>query len=255
MTHDRDLDDKVRTWLDEPPPGPPDRDAVYARVLDRLPETHQRRHWWPFQWNPFAAGATRSADANGPRPQGRSRTMLNPVRAVVLVAALALASSFAMVTEVAAPGPIVPGAEAPGEAIAHVVGHTSGQREIAEGEMQVTDRAIEWRGMVAEWDVTADDPRLSGVMTAEYALDNLMGVAGAAALAGTQTISNADGEWSGTVVGVGVPDTNDIQFQSVLTGSGAYDGLTAVVRADNAENVLVYEFEAVVFPGSLPGSE
>ena len=39
MTNDRDLDRQVHSWLAEPPSGPPDRDAVYARVSDERYDT------------------------------------------------------------------------------------------------------------------------------------------------------------------------------------------------------------------------
>ena len=255
MTTDRDLDQKVRTWLDEPPPGPPDRDAVYARVVDRLPETHQRRHWWPFQWNPFGARATRSAAANGPHPQGRSRIMLNATRVVAAATVLALGGTLALVAGPLGPAiePAPPGAEQPdSDVIALVTGQAAHYTETDPGDGTVTPRAQEFRGVAIEWEVAADDPRLSGVMSVDYNVDAIFGAAGTRAMTGIQRIENDAGAWEGDFQGVGFPGTNDLHVHAVLAGSGSYEGLTAVMYLDNAANEQVMEFEAVIFPGELP---
>ncbi len=176
MTHDRDLDPQVQAWLDELPPGPPDRNAVYARVMDRLPDTHQRRHRWPFRWNPFAAGAMRSADANGPHPRGRSTTMLNATRAMAIVTVLALTGTLALVA-----GPFAPAQEpAPAatlERSAADVGRFTGVMtfgpETVDPVVSIDGEVQSERGGSVPMVLTGSDERLAGQAMIEWNADTL----------------------------------------------------------------------------------
>jgi hypothetical protein len=92
MTADRDLDTQVRTWLEEPPAGPPDRDAVFTRVRDRLPDTPQRRpRWlWPFDGHLPGAAAARHAGTPGVTTRGRVMQMFSATRVLMATTVLAL---------------------------------------------------------------------------------------------------------------------------------------------------------------------
>ena len=92
--NERDLDQKLESWLAEPVP-PLDDHALY-QTIDRIPSVPQRRRWWPFRWFPLGLGATRSARPAGPRPEGRSTSMLTPTRIAAGVAILALSGSLAL---------------------------------------------------------------------------------------------------------------------------------------------------------------
>ena len=254
MTTDRDLDQKVRTWLDEPPPGPPDRDAVYARVVDRLPETHQRRHWWPFQWNPFGARATRSAAANGPHPQGRSRIMFTPVRAFAAVAVLALGGSLALIAGPLGPSqePVVPGAELGAEEVARVTGTATYLSDTAACKITFSDTFMEKRGCGTEYELTMDDPRLSGLSPAVIERVDPKGfytVAGT--VAGSMEMQHADGAWAGAYQGIDLPDTGGIHLFAVLTGSGDYEGLSAVLVYHSTGDGSTFDVEGMILPSQM----
>ena len=255
MTNDRDLDPKVRTWLDEPPPGPPDRKAVYARVIDRLPETHQRRRWWPFEWNPFAASATRSAEANGPHPQGRSRTMFNATRVVATAAILAVGGSLAFMTALGPSDAPQPAAAPSAEDIAFVTGTASYIGETTPCTVESTPLYTEKRGCGLEYRWFTDDERLNGIDSMEITRRDYKGaeVIGMSAIANTGRLENDGGAW--------VYDDPDpvvvlrrgfsMRGYSVLQGTGAYEGLTAVVYTDSSDEGATFEIEGVIIPTEM----
>jgi hypothetical protein len=91
MTADRDLDTQVRQWLEEPPPSLPDRDAVFVRVRDRLPDVPQRRRRWPWPFDGHPAGTTaRRVGTTGMIDRGRFMHMFTATRALIATALLAL---------------------------------------------------------------------------------------------------------------------------------------------------------------------
>ena len=71
-------------------------------------------------------------------------------------------------------------------------------------------------------------------------------------------IDNEAGSWSGTGTGVihagpGVSDEDALDFYTVLlTGEGAYQGLSAFLIADFAPEVGA-DIKGAVFPGEAPG--
>ena len=252
MTNDRDLDTTVRTWLDEPPPGPPDRDAVHARVMDRLPETHQRRHWWPIQWNPFAAGATRSADANGPHPAERSRTMFNATRIVAAAAVLALGGSLAFVAAPLGPSeePVVPASSAstvddqmmaPASIRATYLWGLDGDNN---GE-EVGDFL---RGRIGKmWAIDDPDPRLDG--TARFVHD-ARDDGGLGPQWGTFRLETEEGAWEGTMSGFW--DRHETRTSGWLRGEGAYDGLTMYLQSSIDHAGAPAEMIGIIVPGDPP---
>lgn len=256
MTDDRDLDAQVRSWLDETPPGPPDRGAVYARVIDRLPQSRQRRQRWPFPWNPFAADATRSADANGPHQRCRSRTMLNATRVAAIVAALAMSGTLALVV-----GPferhdratVAPAAQAwTADDVVPVVSRAAYRGEVESGAMEVTPERVTERGTRMEYELTSDDPRFDGTMVLTMNSDAILGATGASLHAASVEVETVNGGWTGTSNAVGIVGTNDIHTQAILVGTGANQGLSAVLMGDNADNELEFEYSGMVFPGEMP---
>jgi hypothetical protein len=262
MTNDRDLDRQVHSWLAEPPSGPPDRDAVYARVMDRLPETRQRRLRWPFQWNPFAPGATRSADANGPHPQGRSNIMLNATRALALVAGLALAGSLAVVVDPfdASSRSVTPGAESRSvDEVAKVTGNaTFGLADI--GAKSIDGKVSRERGTTLTGRMTTGDARLDGDVEVMYNVDHLTLEPGTSTslFAGEISITNEDGAWHGLWSGAEFPpgpengDPQVTRHQATLAGSGSYEGLSALIYVYYPPGGSTPEVEGVIFPGDLP---
>lgn len=266
MTNDRDLDTKVRTWLADPPPGPPDRNAVHARVMDRLPETHQRRHWWPFKWNPFATGATRSADAHGPQPLGRSRTMFNATRVVAAAAIVALGGSALLIAGPLGPSePLGPaGAEAstaPTEVV-HFTGHVAtGEGRVGEIET-LPDRTIE-RGWQSTFYNTMSDPRVSGGGSAINYLETIeAGGFMFLSHASKGELVNDGGTFGLSCSGAGNGGgsaSEEAPMGSIVCwyeGADGYDGLSAFVVLTSSSPVSgSWQADGWLFSGEVPSVE
>jgi hypothetical protein len=103
--------------------------------------------------------------------------------------------------------------------------------------------------------VELDDPRLSGTMWDMWNKDSFVGPVGpdGEAMTGTVELVNDDGSWVGTLRGYGAyPHTGLHRYwQLELTGTGAYEGHSALLQA-NGIPTDVFEVEGFVFPGTLP---
>ncbi len=237
MTIGNDLEHRLDSWMQQDANLPDD----LGEVLTKLPETPQRRHRWSFHFDDMT---------------WRTRTMFSATRVAAAIAIFTLGASLTFVGVSLGPdqdAAVAPSAEIPAaEVIAHVTGEMTAAETRDEGTATYTPRAMEHRGVVQDYDVVSSDPRLSGQLSLRLGYDTIFGVPGTSAFAGIGRIENDEGAWEGPSRGVGYPDTNDTYTQVVLTGSGAYEGLTAVLDTNNATNQLVYEFEGSIFPGALP---
>jgi len=97
-----------------------------------------------------------------------------------------------------------------------------------DGEMTIERR----RGFTWSGTITATDPRFSG--THYYSWDGdtytlASGAEGPSAYAEGLRIESAGGAWQGTATGATLPDGASANGPLVLTGEGAYEGLTAVL--------------------------
>ena len=174
---DRPLGRDLHAWLErsveELPDGPELPSAIRSDVLSRLPGTPQRRRWWPFRWRPFGSGATRSADREGPRPEGRPRSMFNATRLAVAVAILSLVGSLAYVTAPTVERALAPAAPAIDPAAFAGFSGTFRASPCKDGETTIVD----W-GLILEGDLCSSmmldvsDERLSGVATAVHNAHN-----------------------------------------------------------------------------------
>jgi len=123
----------------------------------------------------------------------------------------------------------------------------------------VVDGVLEVRGGVAEGDrFEMDDPRLTGAVTLAFNLDvhkpsdfvDIM----PAALA--LRIENEAGSWSGQGTGVfhgggTIPQEEVFNLDTwLLTGAGAYEGLSAILIVDPTEDPPTVE--GVIFAGEMP---
>lgn len=247
--NDRDLDHKVRTWLDEPPPGPPDRHAVYARVIDRLPQTHQRQRWWPFKWNPFAVGATRSADAGGDSHERRATIMLYALSSTALVIVLGLAGGLALLTgsDLATddqPDATSTTAMTPERFEGTMIwGISSGGSGVIEGDMSVGRI-----GLLRPIDI--DDPRFAG---SGRFVHNARDAGNMGPEWGTYRFETEDGAWEGTLTGVF--DAHETRLAGWLQGEGVYAGNSQYISIlfDHAAAAPA-EIVAFIVPGDPPGS-
>ena len=112
------------------------------------------------------------------------------------------------------------------------------------------------RGRTTMGQTEMDDPRLSGLVTLVDHADRFF--AGAPSdegyrgdvLWGTVEITNADGAWTGTSVGTTDPsaDGRGVTYYE-LVGSGAYEGLSAVIFEREAAR---WSWNGVIMPGPLP---
>ena len=263
MTNDRDLETTVRAWLQESPPGPPDRRAVHARVIDRLPQTHQRRHWWPLEWNPFVEGATRSARTMGPRPRWRSMTMFGTTGLVAVSAAVALAGGLLFVSTNVTPddGAFVPGADAPvSMEPAHFTGTVRGGGGFGDIE-ELDDRIIE-RNSTGYSTNAMSDSRLSGQGSSTSYLERILAEdLEYVTYSSRGELSNDGGAFQVSCSGAGTGGTGaadpnlGISLSCWYEGTGGYDGLTAFAVLTSSD---VYdgewEAEGWILPAEPPPS-
>lgn len=102
--------------------------------------------------------------------------------------------------------------------------------------------------------IEMDDPRLSGTLwtvlnrdyigNRPYASDGEVGT-------GTVELVNEDGSWVGTMRGYVSMDPRTHHWHYELTGTGAHDGLSALLYATRPETG-VWDIEGFVFSGALP---
>jgi len=105
------------------------------------------------------------------------------------------------------------------------------------------------------WDVS--DPRLSGMAAASWNSDvfELPDDAGVSLVAvGTYEIVNDDGSWVGgyASAGQGADPSLGMLETVILTGSGAYEGLSAILNLD--WTTYPVPVEGMIIPGELPPS-
>lgn len=92
-----------------------------------------------------------------------------------------------------------------------------------------------YRGLFT-WDAT--DPRLSGTATYTGRFHRYPKLHGVELTAGIWTVTNEDGAWRGQSRGLHSPNaTHGDTAMAVLTGDGAYDGLTANLTWDEPVDV------------------
>jgi len=117
-----------------------------------------------------------------------------------------------------------------------------GAPEVTYGDPKWTEEGITMR---MTW--AATDPRISGDV--EYAANGYefprayLGVDAA-----TIVVTNQDGRWIGAGTGLQSDGEHPAPFTAILTGEGAYDGLTAYVVLDWVGSA----FQGAIFPGSMP---
>jgi len=137
---------------------------------------------------------------------------------------------------------------------------TSGTAPVQEPTVTEVDGGLEVRGAITEGDqFEMDDPRLTGTVTKVDNVDvhdvvNDEGVVVAGSLA--LRLDNGAGSWSGqgTSVGYagrGIPEEEMLGLDTwVLTGAGAYEGLSAILIVDPAGDQPTVE--GVIFAGAMP---
>jgi len=123
----------------------------------------------------------------------------------------------------------------------------------------VVDGVLEVRGLEREGPIETTDPRLTGSLSRVIDLDvhPVDDFAEVVLFTVQHRIENEDGSWSGTGTGVahggpGAPEEEALDFDTVLlTGDGAYEGLSAFLLADFAPEIGA-DIKGVIFPGQMP---
>jgi hypothetical protein len=231
----------------------------------------ERRRWW----HALRAAPVRDAGLDGTHVRG-GRGMLTAARIVLVVGALMLGTSFLAVqvggppdssTPAAAPvsspaasaptdaagATYVTGTVMPGNRTIHVAKH-SGMTSLAP---PYTDT-----GGVYERDVTWSDPRLPSLMrVAEnwsfYPVEDREGVDGAMQYVQSIRLDGPDGAWTGAGYAL-VEETLDEHYPQtvlmILEGQGAYEGLSAILRATYDEPPAggeIPSWDGYIFEGAL----
>jgi hypothetical protein len=135
----------------------------------------------------------------------------------------------------------------------------TGNELVQEPTETVVDGVLEVRGVIVEGDqFEMDDPRLTGTVTLAVNVDvHKVGdfediVAGSFAL----RLENEAGSWAGQGTSVGHNGAGMSQEEAlgldtwVLTGAGAYDGLSAILIVDPGGDQPTVE--GVIFAGEMP---
>jgi hypothetical protein len=104
------------------------------------------------------------------------------------------------------------------------------------------------RGIPVGCEVTNSDARLDGTLTLELVEDCF--VVGGCVNWGPVEVVGPDGSWSGWYTGIERPDAHDVRY-TVMTGTGAYQGLTHI-RHSAGPFGGPYEEHGVVYEGDPP---
>ncbi|MEX1334239.1 MAG: hypothetical protein AB1Z66_02950 [Candidatus Limnocylindrales bacterium] len=260
MNAPRDLGPEFRAWLGDIPTMPPE---LPARTLEATRHTRQRRRWlWFLPGLKPTAGAEDEGGqpdrwrAPEPRPggllpahMGGTTTMISPAKMVAAAAVAALAGTLLL----AGPytnqdlGPPVTDSQELGK-----ISITHGQGQLISSE-RGTETAIDSGYAMNDERLTLkfdmDDPRLSGTFQGaqnRYAF----GTGGPSAWAGV--LENENGSWTAEGHGYAAPPSGGWHQQYLLTGEGGYEGLSAILTADQDRLSTFFDVEGAIFTSELP---
>ena len=263
MRHEPDTVSDLRTWM---------RDAVELDdrglqvVLDRLPDTPQRKHrWlWPFERRPAGSGVTRRAASPRAARSWRSVDMLNATRAAAVVAVLALTGSLALLAgPVSQPGDRAPlfAAQAEDVELDKSPGFFTGTATIDRGqEPAVTGRfdRVEMRDAGSAVTFELDDPRVDasiGTTLMDYDDFPISGGRVGVVRLGTGRLENAGGAWTLSFLdgAMAQPENSQSYFYLTMVGEGAYDGLVGSMLMTDHDGAGSWQVTGTIFPeGSAP---
>lgn len=260
MSSERETTRRVRSWLEAGVTTIPDH--VLDAVLDQVPTTRQRRPLWPVrrdaEMSTFArlgglAAAVIVVIVAGTALMLGGGIGSDPTGAPSPPPTLEIPSGAPPATRPPASG----AALLPGEFTACVPQNsefkagTSEQDVVSTADGDVTierTRGYTWKGAI-----TATDPRFTGTHYTSWDANGytpgsanpfVAVVEGLATWAEGHRIENADGAWSGSTVGITFPDGTNEGGPAVLTGEGAYAGLTAVLVV--ADGPCFFDFRGIV---------
>jgi len=268
MRIEHELSPVVKEWLKGTRRSPYTAQQTVGQVMKRLPETGQgRHHRWVFPWRrdsstsaPWVAAPDLkpspipAPNGHAPTVTGRTQSMFSPAKAITAGALVfAIGGAFLIAQPFDQQGGDVPGAATDdppgGEAAALVSGRfVSSDNDFESSDTFPFEQTVRQRGRENTGRSEMSDERLSGDVTVtdngDFYLPDWEDI-----LWGTISIVNDEGTWDGRLVG-----TSDVlgvgSKYYELVGSGAYEGLSAVVFETEASDEL--HWGGVIFPGELP---
>jgi len=246
----------LKEWLHDDAPDSTGARKSADQIMARLPQTRQRRRWWPFA---LSHPSTPKPPRKGGPPSVRGGTKLtfSPSTAIV-VGAITLAIGGALVTQGVLDGP-TPKQGVNDAATTDVDPSTAGEpsgigainiSECETRELEVEDQAASG-GITGIW--KASDARLSGVYTGVLSHNRTpFGSDWIDLVVEAIRVENEAGAWRGSLYFPwSIRADTDIV---VLTGERGYDGLSAVIAfpMDRGHGRCV-EFRGVVVDSMLTG--
>jgi hypothetical protein len=106
-----------------------------------------------------------------------------------------------------------------------------------------------WEGDVVSFLWGGSEPRLKGTATFAFTVDDYESTVGAGLEAVAVTVVNDEGSWTGYGRGIGSEEYGDNMWLQ-LNGEGAYEGYTAYLTADLANEYGT--IRGVIIAGDLP---
>ncbi len=247
---------RVRDWLRQSTPTPPDAERSVEDVMATLFRQSQVQPRVSARW----------FSGRGGNEGGSS--MFTALKLGLATALVALVGGFFTVSvtqpaEDSAPGAAVspsPSAEAEtaaGPAVA-VSGRVNPGRVAREADVEIRTTVPEevWTDYVWVFQVVTDDPRINGRLdftqnVYSFLADDLFSGSVQTAVG---RIVNDGGSWAVEAQGFAQPGLNayhNSNFVLHLTGSGGYDGLSAILLMDPVPRSH-WDVEGIIFPGAPP---
>lgn len=183
--------------------------------------------------------------------------MFNATRVAVAASILALVGGLSYVTVPTVERLIAPGAppSVSAEAFAGFTGSFSfdGIGPTVDGERTDYDWGSTTAGdYYANMNLEVSDERLSGTAHAAHNAVHFNNGPTHGVRTLTAEIVNEDGTWEGTGTAFHDMDDGVMRYELMLSGHGAYAGLSAMLSLVSDTTLVGYEAEGVIFPGELP---
>ena len=145
-----------------------------------------------------------------------------------------------------------------GEALAPALisGKLDNGWEVLSGDSALVDGALRESGVVTSEVEMMSDPRLTGTLTIDFTKQFFDVRLDTDLVWGTVLIENDDGAWEGILRGTSDLEADGAQVSYYeLVGSGAYDGLSAIVFETWGEEPIDTLWSGIIFPGDLLPAE
>ena len=125
--------------------------------------------------------------------------------------------------------------------------------EVLSGDSALVDGAVRESGVVTTEVEKMSDPRLNGTLTIDFTKQFFDVRRDTVLVWGTVLIENNEGAWEGIHRGTSDLEADGAQVAYYeLVGSGAYDGLSAIVFETGNETPIDWLWSGIIFPRDLP---